>query len=437
MGRGGPQGSLPIDDSSKVPLPPSGHRSNRLALAAILAGAVAARLALMFHGLGTLDDPDRYLVLARSLAEGRGFSADGKPTAFRPPLYPILLTPLAKLGRPALPWGVGGLHLALGVGTVLLVHGTGGRWGLSEARRLIASAIVAFDPVLVMHSRSVMTETLAAFLVALTLAAVSLAGTSGAILGGIGFGLASLCRPSLLPAAILATLAGLVAGPGGWKARATRAGLLALATIATLAPWAWRNARVFGEPVWTTTHGGYTLALANNPAYYADVLDGPPGAVWSGENQAAWFDSVARRTAGLPEPEADRLLRSEAIGMLVDRPGDFLRASMARLGRFWGLAPSAAVYPGWLRLASGAWTAPLWLALALGLRDRRARSWPGIVAASFLLALTLVHLAYWTDLRMRAPLVPAIALIAAGVRLGPSRIRDKPDAALAVDPTSI
>jgi hypothetical protein len=29
------------------------------------------------------------------------------------------------------------------------------------------------------------------------------------------------------------------------------------------------------------------------------------------------------------------------------------------------------------------------------------------------LGLTAVHAAYWTDLRMRAPLVPAIALIAA------------------------
>ena len=33
------------------------------------------------------------------------------------------------------------------------------------------------------------------------------------------------------------------------------------------------------------------------------------------------------------------------------------------------------------------------------------------------LGLTLVHALFWTDLRMRAPIVPAIALIAAGSRL--------------------
>jgi hypothetical protein len=390
----------------------------------------------MLNGLGRLDDPDWYLILARSLVDGRGFSIDGRPTAYRPPLYPILLMPLAGLSRPALPWAVGSLHLAMGVGTVLLVYWTARRWGLSPVRSLVASAIVAFDAVLVVQSRSVMTETPAAFLVALTLAAATLPGSRGAFLCGLSFGLASLCRPSLLPAAILAAVAGLIAGPGGWKMRATRAGLLAFATLASLAPWAWRNARIFGEPVWTTTHGGYTLALANNPVYYADVLDGPPGAVWSGKNQDEWFTEKARRTAGLSEPEADRRLRSEAIRLVVERPRDFLRASLARLGRFWGLAPSAAVYPFWLRLASVIWTAPLWLALLIGLTNRALRRWPGIVAPSHLLALTMVHLVYWTDLRMRAPLVPAIALIASSVSLGMSRICDTADAEPAADPTS-
>ena len=35
-----------------------------------------------------------------------------------------------------------------------------------------------------------------------------------------------------------------------------------------------------------------------------------------------------------------------------------------------------------------------------------------------IVGLTVVHFAYWTDMRMRAPIVPAIALIAAGFRCG-------------------
>ena len=148
---------------------------------------------------------------------------------------------------------------------------------------------MALDPVLVAQARAVMTETLAAFLVAATLAALTVPGRRRARRsGGLGFGLAALCRPSLLPAAGAGGRGGPAAGPGGWRDALRTAAVLVAAAVATLAPWAWRNARIFGEPVWTTTHGGYTLALANNPTYYAEVLDGPPGAVWSGPNQRRW-----------------------------------------------------------------------------------------------------------------------------------------------------
>jgi hypothetical protein len=168
--------------------------------------------------------------------------------------------------------------------------------------------------------------------------------------------------------------------------------------------------------VWTTTHGGYTLSLANNPVYYDEVVNGPPGAVWTGHNQWLWWDSVNRSTAGLSEVEADRALRTAALRVIAGRPGDFVRASWGRLGRFWGLSPAAAVYPRWLRIATALWTAPLWIALVLGLTARGLWSWPRIAAPAAVIALSLVHTIYWTDQRMRAPAVPAIALIAAAGR---------------------
>ncbi len=309
------------------------------------------------------------------------------------------------------------LHVVLGAGTVLLTFWAARRWELAPGRALVAAAIVAFDPVLLVQTRSVMTETLAAFLVAGTLGL--LAGphrVRSSVLGGFGFGMATLCRPSLLPAAVLSALGDLVLGPGLPRQRAGRAVLLLLATLATLAPWAARNARVFGEPVWTTTHGGYTLALANNPAYYADVLDGPPGAVWQGPGQDAWFAWVARRIRRLPEPEGDRVLRDEAIRVMVRRPRDFTRASLARLGRFWGVAPTRGLYSTTVRAATALWTIPLWLTLGLGLVSRDLWRWPRLAAPACLFALTAVHAFYWTDLRMRAPIVPAVALIVAGGR---------------------
>jgi 4-amino-4-deoxy-L-arabinose transferase-like glycosyltransferase len=385
------------------------HRAGIWAIVLIgvlLRGVLIVRAA----SLGVLDDSDNYLPLARSLAEGRGFWFDGHPTAYRPPLYPLLLAPcVAMLGDR---WGVGLLHLALGAGTILLTASAARRWGLSKPRVWLAAAIVALDPVLVAQSRAVMSETLAAFLTSATLAALAIPGRKGTILGGIAFGLSALCRPSAWPSVGFAAALALGLPPGSLRERVSRAFFLIVIAALTALPWAIRNALVLGEPIFTTTHGGYTLFLANNPVYYDEVLDGPPGAVWTGANQWRWWDSVNRSMRGLPEPEADRATRKAALRFIASRPRDFARASLARLGRFWGLAPTGAVYPPAVRLAAAAWTAPLWLALALGLLSRETWRWPRASATAIVLGLTVVHAVFWTDQRMRAPALPAIALVA-------------------------
>ncbi len=391
------------------------NRRQRWGLAAVVVVGLLLRGLLIWRAIGSggLDDPDNYLPLARSIALGRGLIHDGLPTAYRPPLYPIVLAPVvAVLGdRPA--WGIAAVHLLLGAGTIVLTASAARKWGLTPLARLAAAAIVACDPVLVAQSRSVMTESLAAFLNAAALAAFCRPGLSGAALGGLAFGLGALCRPSTLPSVVWIAAAALVASPGTFRDRIDRAGLILGVVAATLAPWTLRNWRAFGEPVVTTTHGGYTLYLANNPVYYAEVVHGPAGAVWSGVNQKLWWDSVYRQTRGLSEPQADRVLRDQAVAVIAADPGAFARASVARLGRFWGLAPAGAVYPRSVRIVTALWTAPLWMALAVGLRRRRLWAWPRIAAPLTILALSAVHTVYWTDLRMRSAVVPALALVAA------------------------
>ena len=384
-------------------------------LAVIVLVGLLLRGALLVHALraGRLDDHDKYLPLARGLAHGHGFALDGRPTAYRPPLYPIMLAPLTAVLGERVDDGVAALHLTLGAGTIVLTWCVARRWGLGSGLSLVAAAVVAGDPVLVSQGRAVMTETLAAFLISAALAALTLPKKWGAVMGGIAFGLGALCRPSLLPAAAVTALAALWLGPGGRRDRLAWSALLVVATLATLSPWVCRNAAVFGVPIGTTTHGGYTLYLANNPVYYDEVVNGPPGAVWTGPNQNDWWDATSRSVRGLSEPQADRAQQSAAFDVIASRPRDFAWASVARLGRFWGLAPAAVVYPRWLRALTMVWTVPLWVALVAGLTSATARRWPQAAAPATLFALTLVHTFYWTDLRMRAPLVPAVALLAA------------------------
>src|SRR2546423_1395345 len=87
------------------------------------------------------------------------------------------------------------------------------------------------------------------------------AGAGGGALGGVALGLSALCRPSTLPASALIAAAATTMGPGSLAERFGRGTLVAGLAVAVLMPWAIRNAAIFGEPVWTTTHGGYTLVL--------------------------------------------------------------------------------------------------------------------------------------------------------------------------------
>ena len=56
-----------------------------------------------------------------------------------------------------------------------------------------------------------------------------------------------------------------------------------LAAVCGLAPWAIRNQIVVGRPIVSTTHGGYTLLLGNNPSFYDHLRTAPRGTVWSAD----------------------------------------------------------------------------------------------------------------------------------------------------------
>ncbi len=384
---------------------------------AIVVMAVVVRGACMVRTSGSFDDPDNYLPLARSLAAGQGFVQHGKPTAYRPPLYPLMLAPLVASTEKASFPAIACLHLLLGAGTVWLTARAARGSGLSENRALLAAFVVACDPVLVWQCRSVMTETPTAFLLVLGFAGLCRPGWSGPVFGGAAFGLAALCRPSVLPGTLLAIAAAAIFRPGSWRARLIRTGLLGSSVLVVLSPWIVRNLVQFGEPIWATTHGGYTLALANNPVYYREVVRGRPGRVWTGHDQWLWWDSVNRETAGMSEPAADRYLRDQAFGLAREQPVDFARATFARLTHFWAVVPESAVYPALARWATLIWTVPLFFALVLGLCQRSVWTWPRVAAPLAILGLSIVHAFYWTDLRMRAPIVPAIALVAASARV--------------------
>lgn len=399
---------------------------------AIVAIAMTARLAFGFLKLNDAPaDPDHYLALANSLIDGQGLSYQGRPTAYRPPLYPVLLAPLAgflghgKSFHAALiifQAVIGGATAYLTMRAAMMLEKAGNGQDIRPANmaksknraRLtcaLAGMWTALDPLLVSQAPLIMTETLAAFLITAAVHALVRDRPNAA---GFWFGLAGLCRPSLL-ACFGLTVAARFATPSGLitKRCAGEAFRITICCALTMTPWAVRNWLQFGEPVLTTTHGGYTMALANNATYYEEVVFGPPNAIWTGPRQQAWMDSIGTDTIGLTEPQADRKIRAKAAAFIREHPRDFLISSIHRQLRFWAIAPAAEVYGPKIRSICAIWTFPVWFLALVALYTRSTWTWPTIATVAVAAGLAAVHLVYWTDIRMRAPIVPTLAILAA------------------------
>lgn len=308
---------------------------------------------------------------------------------------------------------------------------------------LVAGLLVACDPILLNQQSLVMTETLAAFLSILAL--WRLARFDGApswfqaALAGGAIGLAVLCRPTFLPWLALAALVMLAVSrnktpfrsPGRTTTRfpdfgfrlANFAGLV-LGAAAVLSPWATRNYRVFGRPIVTTTHGGYTFLLGNNESFFRHLLSDRWGLPWRADQYhfASAGDADFQYRAGDPtwELDQDRVFYHIACEHIRAAPVAFLSACVYRWGQLWSPLPhqltaaeSAARRA--LRYATCAWYCGVYLLVVMGIWKLRwkllARPW--LWGLLLCLAFMAVHTLYWTNLRMRAPLVPFVALVAA------------------------
>jgi len=445
--------------------------------------ALAVRGGMLVAGREALRaDPDDYRRLAENLVRHGTLGHGDQPTAFRPPLYPLLVAGCVVLG-PRVQVSVGLLHLVAGLATVCLVYWMGRRWGLGRYA-ILGGVLVACDPILLAQSTLVMTETLATLLAMVAVAALSWAAEKATwrragVAGGC-LGLAALCRPTFLPCALVAAVV-LPLILREWPSRIRAFAGLAAGIALVLAPWAVRNQVQWGRPILTTSHGGYTLLLGNNPQFYEHLRSGAWGSVWDVKELEA---ARHQRLASLPprtELQADRLAYEEALENIRREPGTFAYSCVVRMGRLWAPLPhqltaEESALRRWSRYAVALWYAvelplaaigvvllwrpgvfalPVHVGEASGSRanggppqsrpivpggmeatltpspptplpqgergvvPRNPRGekgcattgwiWWVLLAAMF----TAVHALFWTDMRMRAPLMPGVALAVA------------------------
>ena len=400
----------------------------RQTFVALVALTVVVRAAVLVIAPDALrDDWDRYRAVAENLFHRGVFATIEAPTAYRPPLYPWLLVPAIACG-PYATFAIGVLHVALGVGTVLLTWRFGLQAGLGRAA-VAGAVLVAVDPILLRQSTLVMTETPAAFfaiagLVALGRAAARPTPFHVAAAGGVA-ALAALVRPTFLPwvAACAAILPWRIA-PGG--RRLAVAAIFVASAAAVLTPWATRNYVRFGKPILSTTHGGYNLLLGNNPYFYEHLRTQPWGTPWFSQDlDRQWL-------AEMPQGEvaADRHAYALAWRCIRQQPAMFVWASAVRLGRLFSPLPhQLSRDESWavrtVRYLIAAWYVAEFAIALVGIATvvckprsgaetpQRPADAPWLWAALLVATFVAVHTFYWTDLRMRAPLMPALATAAA------------------------
>lgn len=366
------------------------------------------------------EDETAYDAIGRNIAAGRGFQVEqgwvlaqpGRPTAYGGFLYPAFVGAVyAAAGNSAALLVL--IQCGLGALAVCGIAAAAGKVGGAGAAR-IAGIVGTVHPGLALDSAWVMSEALAvpllvaAFLVWLRY----LERPSLRLACAMGVTAAAACLTRSTAALALGTMAVTsVVGPG-WRPAAAARHLAAALAVAALcvAPWAARNARLFGAFVPFDTKAGAGLWLNNHPS------PAPYREAWTGELNP---DPPPGPVPGLNEAQADGHFRRLTVTYAADHPATVAGVSAVRLGlalvpvpRYWGRWPLvraiiAIFYVAltWLALA-GLWRVRrgpagraligfvvAWMlmmsATSPGLRHRLAAEWAFAVAASVALAEVL------------------------------------------------
>jgi hypothetical protein len=395
-------------------------RLPRKSLVLLGAGAVVVRLAYLAafaRDYSPRSDADHYETIAAAVANGRWldvqFPFDYRhPTAFRPPLYPLLLGGFYRVTGVHV--GVGQLlNVALGASVVVLAaliaaHVAGRRGGI------LAGIAVAVYPPLLANDVVLLSEPLS---LALTLLVVLLLMRDRPVWAGLTCGLLMLTRPSAQ--LLVVVLGAWVMWRFGWRAAARFAAVAVLVAV----PWVVRNWVLVGSPTLVTSNGYNLVAVYSEEA---EATEGFAEAIFD----PRFRDLVLQNRN---EAELDRAYRDHALDAIRDDPAMPLRAIRHHLAGYFELQPGdneSAERDDGRNIAVRNVTLPLFYLVTIAgvvglwrLRRRRGAELLLLVAAY----LTVASLAAVAAPRLRGPL-DLVAAIGVGLLLADLTGRREPEA---------
>jgi hypothetical protein len=352
-----------------------------------------------------------YQALADSIANHRGLSYAGMPTALRPPLYPLVLV----LGQ----FIAGGhyrifirvVQLLIGILTAIVCAKTSRTLGGSPA---IAFAAALAAPTLVFFSAEILSETLAALIVAAFIYVV--VTDSSPIWAGVIIGLGMLERFNLATLAVVYVVYQFATKRSSEAMRDVA--LAGLVAVVIVSPWFVRNLMVFHAQVLYSTHTGTNLLQGlltpdgRTQSGDTDKLEGAAG--WTISN----IETNSRsRTSFPPEPELNHMATNAAIAQL--RHMNLFALAGRKLGYFWlsfdQLFRTQALSP-YERFVRVLGILMYWFLLAIGIvgwcKVRLRNPHASLLFAVYALVVTTMHVPFVMSTRIRAPLIePALAIL--------------------------
>jgi 4-amino-4-deoxy-L-arabinose transferase-like glycosyltransferase len=403
--------------------------NRRLIILLLLAAGVrlgwVLRLPPTAVALDSLPDQREYLELANSLRHAEFCFVDPRFAdvvyAYRTPGYPALVALCNQ--DPSI---VRIVQAILDTSSVLAVYLVARRW-LSVGPSLFAAGVVALNPFLIYFCGLILSETLFTTMLiwGMTLlvlrqrasdadpVALASAGWRESLrslrlwVGGVALlALSVLVRPSAIVLPVLLSVTAAFVNRWGRQPYDSRwippVATLALGlTILALLPWAWRNDRVLGSWIWTTTNSGITL--------------------YDGLSPDATGASDQRFVRDMPQLKSmDEVGRSRYLGRLAwdfarEHPLRAAELAVIKIARTWSPVPLSRDYGGNVRyvVVGLLYTLPFFALAIMGLWSRRAPRSAKVFLVAPAVYFTLVHAVSVGSLRYRIPSDVPMAVMAA------------------------